>query len=237
MPPKNPNGKNANSSAENKPMQKVKKTYIWYRRRQAVWGLSPEPTGSSSSETLDSERVYAAVNGNALYAADGVGLPPRALSVTEAEFLTRSDSREMLRDDMNDPYEDPDDPYAGFDYETPSQVDDRTLSLYNHQQYLPNFNDMVAREHTAKERRIFSSAAHLGNDYADDALYGANVPVAANHSAVYTRHPPQPPDHRRIFRSTSNDFFDVSFQRDTHAAFLAQCAKVKREFGNCGSRS
>ncbi|XP_014203594.1 semaphorin-1A-like [Copidosoma floridanum] len=28
VPPKNPNGKNANSSAENKPMQKVKKTYI-----------------------------------------------------------------------------------------------------------------------------------------------------------------------------------------------------------------
>uniref|UniRef100_V9IIK1 Semaphorin-1A n=3 Tax=Apis TaxID=7459 RepID=V9IIK1_APICE len=28
VPPKNPNGKNANSSAENKPVQKVKKTYI-----------------------------------------------------------------------------------------------------------------------------------------------------------------------------------------------------------------
>lgn len=28
VPPKNANGKNANSSAENKPIQKVKKTYI-----------------------------------------------------------------------------------------------------------------------------------------------------------------------------------------------------------------
>lgn len=47
VPPKNPNGKNANSSAENKPMQKVKKTYIWYQHRnQAVWGLPPEPKGS-----------------------------------------------------------------------------------------------------------------------------------------------------------------------------------------------
>lgn len=53
VPPKNPNGKNANSSAENKPVQKVKKTYIWYRRRQrAVWGLSsqdPTDFGTSSS--------------------------------------------------------------------------------------------------------------------------------------------------------------------------------------------
>lgn len=32
VPPKQPNGKNANSSTDNKPIQKVKKTYIWYGR-------------------------------------------------------------------------------------------------------------------------------------------------------------------------------------------------------------
>lgn len=55
VPPKNPNGKNANSSAENKPVQKVKKTYIWYRRRhRAVWGLPQDPTGSGSSSSSSS---------------------------------------------------------------------------------------------------------------------------------------------------------------------------------------
>lgn len=55
VPPKNPNGKNANSSAENKPVQKVKKTYIWYRRRhRAVWGLPQDPAGSGISSSSSS---------------------------------------------------------------------------------------------------------------------------------------------------------------------------------------
>lgn len=55
VPPKNPNGKNANSSAENKPVQKVKKTYIWYRKRhRAVWGLPQDPTGSGTSSPSSS---------------------------------------------------------------------------------------------------------------------------------------------------------------------------------------